>query len=73
MTIGEIVRLRIMPEEAWEVIDQRQDQFCLQSCEEPRMAIWAREGEILKPDNFHPQIWECLTVDEFFKRESEKS
>jgi hypothetical protein len=46
MTIGEIVRLRIMPEEVWEVIDQRQDQFCLQSCEEPRMAIWARESEV---------------------------
>jgi hypothetical protein len=50
MTIGEIVRLRIMPEEAWEVIDQRQDQFCLQSCEEPRMAIWARDEELMQDE-----------------------
>lgn len=58
MTIGEIVTLKSMPGEKWEVISQRGDQFCLRNSEEPRLAIWAREEGIQRDRN--------LTVSDFF-------
>jgi hypothetical protein len=50
MTIGEIVRLRIMPEEAWEVIDVKADgQACLQNTE-AKLSIWARDEELMQDE-----------------------
>ena len=50
MTIGQIVKLKIMPDESWEVIQQQGEQFCLMNTDEPRMAIWARDEEIVQDD-----------------------
>lgn len=59
MTIGEIVTLKSMPEEKWEVISQRGDQFCLKNVDEPRLAIWAREDGIQRDRN--------ITIADFIK------
>lgn len=55
MTIGQIVVLKIMPQESWEVIDIQGDRACLRNVGEPRLGIWARENEIMSdelPDKY---------------------
>jgi hypothetical protein len=62
MTIGEIVKLKIMPTEKWEVIDVKADgQACLQNTE-AQLSIWARDEELMQdelPDR-NKLVWSFL-------------